>query len=98
MWDLSAFDNKPTEFWNTGHVVFDDISWDSLKASAKSWFGGQRDFTVSDKYRKKVRIPGGIPVILLLNPEDFSGECRAFFDSTWGRANSQVTFIYNALF
>lgn len=98
MWDLSAFDGLPSFFWDVGYIVFDDLDWDSFKLSRKSWLGGQRDFSVTDKYRRKRRIPGGIPSIVLLNPEDFSEEFMGFCTSSWGLQNIDVVYLNTALF
>lgn len=99
MWDLSPFEGCKKR-WNHYYVVFDDIAWPTLSASAKSWFGGQRDFTVSDKYKRKLRMVGGIPCILLANPDQYDGEdgLRAFCNSEWGRENVVVVRLTNKLY
>jgi len=79
-------------------VVFDDISWDSIKGSAKSWFGAQRDFTVSDKYRRKRRMPGGVPCIFLLNPDAYVSECFNFLNGEWAQENVTVHILRNKLY
>lgn len=88
VWDLSAFDGQPGYFWWAGYIVFDDVNWDSFKHSAKSFCGCQRDFSVTDKYRRKKRLVGGLPSIVLLNPDapDIE-EWRNFMFSDWGRQN-----------
>lgn len=98
MWDLSAFDGLPSHFWDFGYVVFDDLDWDTFKLSRKSWLGGQRDFSVTDKYRRKRRIPGGIPAIVCLNQEDFTEEFRSFCFSNWGLQNIEVVTLTNKLY
>lgn len=98
MWDLGGLDGLPTDFWNYGYIVFDDIDWDSIRASAKSWFGAQRDFSVSDKYRRKRRIAGGIPCIYLCNPDAYCGDFYNFIWSEWGRENINVVTILNKLY
>lgn len=98
MWDLSALDGLPSDFWNNGYIVFDDIDWTSISSSAKSWFGAQRDFSVSDKYRRKRRIPGGIPCIFLVNPDSFVGPLLDFTLSNWGQQNIKVVTVVNKLF
>jgi len=97
-WNLDSFDGLPSTFWHNGYVVFDDIDWDTLKSSAKSWLGAQRDFSVSDKYRRKRRIPGGIPSILLVNPEDYCGELSQFCNGPWGKENIDVVILDNKLY
>lgn len=98
MWDLSAFDGLSDSFWDFGYVVFDDIDWDSIKSSAKSWFGAQRDFSVSDKYRRKRRVRGGIPCIFLVNPDAFHGDLRDFVTSHWGIHNITVVNLIDKLY
>jgi len=98
MWDLGAFDGIGEDFWHTGYVVFDDIQWDSLKSSAKSWFGAQQDFSVSDKYKHKRRMRGGVPAIFLCNPDSFTGDCMDFFRNSWGRANVDEVYLHEPLF
>lgn len=98
MWDLSALDGLNSDFWNNGYIIFDDIDWDTIKSSAKSWFGAQRDFSVSDKYRRKRRIVGGLPCIFLINPDDYTGDCYDFINSDWGKHNIHVVTINNKLY
>ena len=98
MWDLTAFDGLCSSFWNTGYVIFDDLKWDSIKDSAKSWFGAQRDFSVSDKYKRKRRMPGGVPVIFLVNPEDCVPDFLEFLHSSWGKANIVYVLLNDKLY
>lgn len=97
-WNLDALDGLSSSFWSFGYVVFDDIEWDSLKSSAKSWFGSQRDFSVSDKYRRKRRVAGGVPSLLLVNPEDYCGPLSEFCNGPWGKQNIDVIFLNKALY
>nr|ANA76338.1 replication-associated protein [Euphorbia caput-medusae latent virus] len=48
--------------------VIDDIPFQYLPCK-KELLGCQKDFTVNEKYRKKTRIKGGIPTIILCNPD-----------------------------
>lgn len=98
MWDLSAFDGLTSSFWDFGYVVFDDIEWSSISGSAKSWFGSQRDFSVSDKYRRKRRLRGGIPCIFLVNPDSYNGDLLEFVRSEWGLLNIDVVHLNTTLF
>jgi len=98
MWDLGGLDGLSADFWHNGYIVFDDIDWDSIKSSAKSWFGSQRDFSVSDKYRRKRRIPGGIPCIYLCNPDAYNGDFYTFVNGPWGSENIRVITVNNKLY
>lgn len=49
--------------------VFDDIHINEKTYwNFKSWFGGQHEFTATDKYKKKQRIIWGKPLIWCCNP------------------------------
>lgn len=98
MWDLGAFDGLKETFWQHGYVVFDDIEWTSIASSAKSWFGAQADFSVSDKYRRKRRIRGSLPLIFLINPDAWCGDLRSFVTGPWGQKNISFVNINDKLY
>lgn len=91
-WDLSSFDF----YYN--YVVFDDVPWSNFSHYAKAFFGCQRDFSVSDKYRKKKRLSGGVPCIYLCNPEDVTKEMQDFILSNWGQQNIVMVNLVNKLY
>lgn len=76
------------------YAVFDDFSWDSMAKFYKQWFGAQRTFTVTDKYKAKKTIQWGKPIIWLCNPED----SHVIPDTCWMQANTIKVFIDNKLF
>lgn len=82
--------------WN-GYVVFDDIPWDSFKYSYKAWMGGQKHFYVTDKYRKKVLMEGGAPLIICCNQDDYE-EYQKNWNTDWVFGNSVVVTIGNKLY
>lgn len=88
-WNVNALDG--IQF--SDYIVFDDIAWDNLKSSVKSFMGGQRNFSVTDKYRKKCILDGGWPCIYLFNPEDFTEEAKQFCNGDWGKLNCVVVYI-----
>lgn len=50
------------------YAVFDDIQITAKTWTYwKSWFGSQKQFTVTDKYRKKRTIKWGKPMIFITN-------------------------------
>jgi len=49
--------------------ILDDIPFKYVPAW-KCLVGSQRDFTVNPKYGKKKIIKGGIPSIIIVNPDD----------------------------
>jgi len=57
--------------WNDDakYAVFDDINW-KFFPNWKPFFGSQKRFTVTDKYRKKRTVNWGRPCIVLGNEDD----------------------------
>lgn len=82
-WDSSA-----------DYVVFDDFNIEFFP-QYKAWFGAQKRFTVTDKYRKKKTIDWGKPMIWLGN-EDPRNSVKV--DREWMELNSIFIFINNNLY
>lgn len=53
---------------NSEYAIFDDFDFNKFY-SPKQWFGAQKVFTVTDKYRKKKTIQWGKPIIWLCNAD-----------------------------
>lgn len=51
------------------YIVFDDFEWDYFKRWKKNFFGAQKCFVLTDKYRKKITVNWGKPCIYLCNEE-----------------------------
>lgn len=77
--------------WNDSadYIIFDDFGWDFIPAK-KCFLGAQKEFTISDKYRKKKTVKWGKPCIILTN------ELPLF--SEWEKANTQTVYLTNKLF
>jgi len=56
--------------WNASadFLVVDDIEWKYVP-SKKAILGAQKQFTMTDKYKKKVTLTWGKPTIYLCNPD-----------------------------
>nr|WAE42567.1 MAG: replication associated protein [Cressdnaviricota sp.] len=83
--------------WNPDaeYLVIDDIDWKYVPAK-KALLGAQLTFTLTDKYRKKVTLNWGKPVIYLCNKDmDVYHTCD---ESDWLRDNCTYIFILNKLF
>lgn len=81
-----------------GHAVFDDFPPERLKSSYKQFMGCQQEFTVTDKYMKKVTIRNwSIPSIFLFNTEAFNS-LNGVLDMDWVRGNCTIIYIPNSLF
>lgn len=64
MFDLSRFHS------DVSYAVFDDFPWDSFSKFHKCWLGAQREFTLTDKYRRKQTVLWGKPSIFLCNDDN----------------------------
>lgn len=64
MFDLSLFRN------DVSYAVFDDFAWDAFVKFHKCWLGCQREFTLTDKYRRKQTVLWGKPSIFLCNDDN----------------------------
>ena len=56
------------------YAIFDDFDKEGKKLEEyfpqwKCWFGAQKEFTVTDKYRKKMSVKWGKPIIFISNNE-----------------------------
>lgn len=71
------------------YIILDDFDIDFFP-SWKPWFGGQKQFTVTDKYRKKKRVMWGKPMIWLCNEgySPFDSKKMSKGDSDWLAANT----------
>lgn len=74
---------------NSKYAIFDDISWEWLRWQ-KGFIGAQRQFTITDKYRKKRTVSWGKSCIILLN------ELPELTD--WHRANLIIIELGNKLY
>jgi len=71
------------------YSIFDDFfDWRKF-SSYKQWLGAQDEFTLTDKYRKKVVFKWGKPTIILSN------QYPDFEDGLWIKANCFIVQINN---
>lgn len=83
---------------NAIYNVIDDIPFQYLPCK-KELLGAQKDFIVNEKYRKKTKIPGGVPTIVLCNPDMsyYSAISSSdFFD--WAKENVIFEYIYEKIY
>ena len=77
------------------YLIIDDIEWKYVPAK-KALLGAQEQFTMTDKYRKKVTLMWGKPTIYLCNPDqDVYNTCE---ERVWLRGNVQYTILHNKIF
>lgn len=86
MFDLSRFHD------DVSYAVFDDFEWDSFVKFHKCWLGAQKEFTLTDKYRKKQTVSWGKPSIFLCNDDNIPPS------SDWLLANCVFIRLNNPLF
>jgi len=79
------------------YLVIDDIKWEFVPQK-KSLFGAQREFTLTDKYRKKRRIKWGKPCIYLFNPEDSPMSELSGDELSWYNENTVLVILVNKLY
>lgn len=81
---------------HANYMVFDDVPWKYLP-SKKSFLGGQLEFVVTDKYRKKRTVHFGLATIYSMNDDNYR---EIIVDPMWEwlTGNCVVVFIENKLF
>lgn len=84
MFALDAWDET------ADYLILDDIEWQFVP-NKKALFFGQKTFWVTDKYRKKIEVNWGKPVIYLCNPE-----CEPTLDNSFSQ--NIVTIHINKLY
>lgn len=86
MFNLDEFD------MTRDYLVLDDIEFDFIPAR-KAFFFGQKEFTLTDKYRKKKKIVWGKPTIYLCNVEPDWNKYPDPYEQ-----NCIIVHLYNKLF
>lgn len=83
--------------WNSDakYLIFDDMDFDFVPAR-KCFFGAQKEFTITDKYRGKRTVQWGKPLIYLSNGSPF--DKLVGHDYEWYMANSVVLNLTAPLF
>lgn len=74
------------------YAIFDDFEDWSKFYNYKQFLGAQKEFVVSDKYKKKRVIKWGKPCIILSN------ENPGFRDIDWVNGNCITTCLLNKMF
>lgn len=81
---------------NANYLVIDDIPWKYLP-SKKSFLGGQYQFVLTDKYRKKRTVLFGLATIYSMNRDNYE-EIRNDPMWPWIMDNAEIIFVENQLF
>jgi len=89
MFDLSGW-NPDAEY-----IIFDDFDFDFLPAP-KAFWGSQREFTLTDRYRKKKTVTFGKPAIFLCNHDQDPSSKKHWSD--WYAENSIRVEVFNKFY
>lgn len=81
---------------NARFLIIDDIEWTYFPAK-KQLLGGQTNFVLSDKYRRKRNVIGGHPCIYLMNRDNWH-EIEKDKMYEWIKGNSVEVFLENQLY
>jgi len=81
----------------TRYVVLDDFNIKFFPAW-KCFFGAQKRFVLTDKYRKKRTVNWGRPTIFLCNPDGDPRRVLSGFELEWLRANTDMVDLATPLF
>jgi len=78
------------------YLVLDDIPWKYLP-SKKCFLGGQLEFVLTDKYRKKKTVRFGKPTIYSMNNDNYL-EVRNSPEWEWIMGNTVIVTLENKLY
>lgn len=78
---------------NAKYNIIDDIPF-KFTPNWKCFVGAQRDFTVNPKYGKRKMIRGGIPCIILVNPDEDWLKDMTPEQSDYMYSNAVIHYMY----
>lgn len=90
---------------NADFIVMDDVPFQFVP-NRKQWWGCQKDFIATDKYRGKRKIPGGQPLIYLGNGEEEYSAARdkktgnlilGLMEMDWYNDNTKTVYVIDDL-
>lgn len=80
------------------YAVFDDFGGFKFFPMWKCWMGAQKEFSMTDKYRKKATVKWGKASIWLCNPEDDPRVDLNQAQKAWFEANVKTVTLFSPLF
>lgn len=92
MYDWKSPQPKDATYW-----VFDDFPVERLKGQYKGFMGGQKEFTVTDKYMAKKTLTNIGPAIYLFNNAEYA-IIHNHLDMAWVHGNSVIIEITESLY
>lgn len=94
-WYFNGLFNMDEIHGSVDYAVFDDVNIEFFLGQYKGWFGAQKEFTLTDKYKGKRKLLWGKPIIWCCNESPMNSKG---VDSDWLEANTMVVYIANKLF
>lgn len=89
--DLGIWDDE------ADYIIFDDMDWKWFPYK-KQFIGAQRQFVVTDKYRKKKTIHWGKPCICIWNPDNDPWPFFSAREEMWYKENTIKVHLSECLF
>lgn len=88
---FNSFFNMEELDTDADYAVMDDlIGGFEFFRSYKCWLGCQAEFTLTDKYRKKMKFMWGKPTIMCMNEDPTSSP---HVDLDWLRLNCDIVYV-----
>jgi len=82
---------------NAEYAIFDDFGWEFMPCK-KAFFGAQKTFTLTDKYKRKKTVIWGKPIIFLCNPDEDPFDSMKPSQKAWYDLNMIYSVITKPLF
>lgn len=80
------------------YAVFDDFGGFKFFPMWKCWLGAQKEFAMTDKYRKKMTLKWGKACIWLCNPEDDPRVDLNASQKEWFDINVKTVYLFKKLY
>lgn len=96
-WYMCGMFNLEEYSEDVDYGILDDVSIDLFKYQYKQWMGCQKEFDTTDKYKRKVHIRFGKPIIFLCNNKEYD-KMRSEWDWDWIEGNAFIVKLTNKLY
>lgn len=91
MFNLNEWDNEAE------YLVIDDFDFDFFPGMRKALWGSQKEFTATDKFKRKRRIEWGKPMIWLCNIDESPFDCVDKRGNLLLRGNTHAWYTANCV-
>lgn len=85
--------------WDTtaSYIILDDIPWERVPVK-KALFGAQKQFVLTDKYRKKLTVIWGKALIFLYNSDSDPFRAMTLEERAWYDENCLFVNLLNKMY